>query len=97
MLKVLKFDKKNSLKSLKIFLDKRKTIQKNQTSIVTKIIKNVKKNGDKAVIKEKDTFSSFDVVSEILPPMTLKRKSKLFDDELETYETSNHVIEIKKR
>ena len=57
MLKVLKFDKKNSLKFLKIFLDKRKTIQKNQTSIVTKIIKNVKKNGDKAVINYEKKFS----------------------------------------
>ena len=31
MLKILKLNNKNSLKSLKIFLDKRKSIQKNQT------------------------------------------------------------------
>ena len=31
MLKVLKFNNKNSLKNLKLFLDKRKSIQKNQT------------------------------------------------------------------
>ena len=41
MLKVLKFENKRSLKNLKIFLDKRKSIQKNQTSIVNQIIKNV--------------------------------------------------------
>ena len=31
MLKLLKFNNKNSLKVFKIFLDKRKSIQKNQT------------------------------------------------------------------
>ena len=43
MLKVFKFNNQKSLNALKIFLDKRKSIQKNQTSIVSKIIKNVKK------------------------------------------------------
>ena len=57
MLKVLKFENKRSLKNLKIFLDKRKSIQKNQTSIVNQIIKNVKKNGDKAVINYEKKFS----------------------------------------
>ena len=42
MLNVLKFDNKKFIKTLKIFLDKRKSVQKNQTTIVTKIIKNVK-------------------------------------------------------
>ena len=57
MLKILKFNNKNSLEKLKIFLDKRKTIQKNQTSLVSKIIQNVKKNGDKAVINYEKKFS----------------------------------------
>ena len=57
MLKVFKFNNQKSLNALKIFLDKRKSIQKNQTSIVSKIIKNVKKNGDKAVIKYEKKFS----------------------------------------
>ena len=57
MLKLLKINNSNSLKSLKIFLDKRKSIQKNQTLIVSKIIKNVKKNGDIAVIKYEKKFS----------------------------------------
>jgi histidinol dehydrogenase len=57
MLKILKFDNRRSLKILKIFLEKRKSIQKNQTSIVSKIIKNVKNNGDKAVINYEKKFS----------------------------------------
>ena len=43
MLKILKFNKNNSLKSLENFLNKRKTIQRNQTSLVGKIINDVKK------------------------------------------------------
>jgi len=57
MLKVLKFDNKKSLKILEKFLDKRKSIQKNQTGIVSKIIHNVKKQGDKAVINYEKKFS----------------------------------------
>ena len=57
MSKILKLNKGNSLKALKIFLDKRRSIQKNQTSIVSKIIRNVKKNGDKAVLSYEKKFS----------------------------------------
>jgi histidinol dehydrogenase len=57
MIKILKLNNKNSLKLLKIFLDKRKSIPKNQTSIVSKIIQNVKKNGDKAVLNYEKKFS----------------------------------------
>ena len=56
MLKELKFGNKRSLKTLKIFLDKRKSIQKNQTTIVGKIIKDVKKKGDRAVISYEKNF-----------------------------------------
>tara|TARA_B100001059_G_C17412846_1_gene369327 strand:+ start:62 stop:241 length:180 start_codon:yes stop_codon:yes gene_type:complete len=59
MLKILKFNNKNSLKTLEILLNKRKFIQKNRTSEVSKIIDNVKKNGDKAVLKyEKKIFKN---------------------------------------
>ena len=57
MIKTFKFKNKKSLKALVIFLNKRKSIQKSQTSIVSKIIKNVKKNGDKAVLKYEKRFS----------------------------------------
>jgi histidinol dehydrogenase len=58
MLKIIKFDNKRSKKNLENFLDKRKSVQKNQTTIVSKIIKNVKKNGDKAVINYERKFSN---------------------------------------
>ena len=57
MLKILKLNSKNSFKTLEIFLNKRKFIQKNRTSEVSKIINNVKKNGDKAVLKYEKKFS----------------------------------------
>ena len=57
MLKTLNYNNQNSLKTLKLFLDKRKSIQKNQTSAVSKIIKNVKKNGDRAVLNYEKKFS----------------------------------------
>ena len=57
MLKVLKFNNKSSLKVLKTFLDKSNFEQKNQTFLVHKIIKNVKKNGDKAVLMYEKKFS----------------------------------------
>jgi len=57
MLKFLNFSKKRSLKNLEIILNKRKLTQKNQTFIVNKIISDVKKNGDKAVLKYERKFS----------------------------------------
>lgn len=39
-------------------------------------------------------ISSFDVISQILPPLTMKYKTKLFDDD-EDYATSNNVLEIR--
>ncbi len=57
MIKVFKYNNKNSLKALELFLNKRKSFQKNQTSIVSKIIKDVKKNGDIAVINYERKFS----------------------------------------
>jgi histidinol dehydrogenase len=57
MLKFLNYNKKNSLNNLEIILNKRKFTQKNHTKIVKKIISNVKKNGDKAVIKYEKKFS----------------------------------------
>ena len=45
MLKFINYNKKNSLNNLEIILNKRKLSQKNKTSIVKKIILDVKKNG----------------------------------------------------
>ena len=58
MLKSLNFNQKNSLKKLEIILNVRKSRQQNQSAIVKKIINDVKKNGDKAVIMYEKKFSN---------------------------------------
>ena len=77
MLKILKFDNNKSLKNLKIFLDKRKSIQKNQTSTVSKIIKNVKVNGDKAVLDYEKKFSKIKKVNTDKLLLTNKEINKI--------------------
>ena len=57
MLKILKYNKKNSTNVLEIFLNKRKSLQRSKTSAVNKIIQNVKKKGDKAVLNYEKKFS----------------------------------------
>tara|TARA_A100001015_G_C14999742_1_gene717932 strand:- start:56 stop:1354 length:1299 start_codon:yes stop_codon:yes gene_type:complete len=58
MLKLIKYSSNNSLKSLQITLNKRRKIQKKQTLAVSKIILNVKKNGDKAILNYERKFSN---------------------------------------
>lgn len=43
---------------------------------------------------DKETISSFDIISQILPPLTLKHKNKLFGDD-EDFGSSNNVLDIK--
>ena len=57
ILNLFKYKNQISLKSLEVILNKRKSIQKNQTSIVSKIIQNVKKKGDIAVLNYEKKFS----------------------------------------
>ena len=45
--------------------------------------------------KDKKEITNFDVMSQILPPMTMSYKTKLFE-EGEDYGTSNNVLEIRK-
>ena len=47
----------------------------------------------KALREKGDKITSFDVLSQILAPLTLKYKTKLYDDD-ENYEASNNVLEI---
>ena len=63
MLKNLNYNQKNSNKILTTFLEKRKSIQKSQTSAVKRIIQNVKKNGDKAVLSYEKKFSKIKIKS----------------------------------
>ena len=52
-------------------------------------------NVDVAALREKgNKVSSFDVLSQIMPPLTLKYKTKLFE-EGEDYGSSNNVLEIR--
>ncbi len=57
MLKIFRYNKKNSLKNLEVFLNRRKAKQKNKSLSVKKIINDVKKNGDEAVIYYEKKFS----------------------------------------
>ena len=57
MLRYLNGNQKNFQKKLKLILNERKLTQKNKSGNVKNIIKNVKKNGDKAVIEYEKKFS----------------------------------------
>ena len=57
MLKRIKYNQKKSSRILSTFLEKRKSIQKSKTLAVNKIIQDVKKNGDKAVLTYEKKFS----------------------------------------
>jgi histidinol dehydrogenase len=57
MLKFLNYNKKNSSNNLELVLAERKLSQNIQIADVRKIISNVKKNGDKAVIEYEKKFS----------------------------------------
>ena len=57
MLKIFNYNKNGALKTLEVLLSKRKFLQKNIASSVNKIIKDVRKNGDKAVLKYEKKFS----------------------------------------
>ena len=57
MLKIFNYNKNGALKNLEVLLSKRKFLQKNIASSVNKIINDVRKNGDKAVLKYEKKFS----------------------------------------
>ena len=58
MLKTLNFNKNRASKTLEVFLNKRKSTQKNIASSVYKIIQDVKRNGDKAVLTMKKNIQT---------------------------------------
>ena len=57
MIKIINYKNKNSSKLLEQFLNKRRLGKKKDTSIVEKIIKDIKKNKNKAVLKYEKRFS----------------------------------------
>ena len=48
---------------------------------------------DTSVLKKNKELTSFDIMSQIMPPITMKHKTNLFGDE-EEYSKSNNVLEI---
>jgi DNA-directed RNA polymerase II subunit RPB1 len=42
----------------------------------------------------KNSISNFNILSQIMPPLTMKHKTGRFDSEKEDYKTSNNVLEI---
>ena len=57
MLRYFNANQKNSIEKLEIILNSRKFKQQNQSSNVKKILIDVKKNGDKSVLKYEKKFS----------------------------------------
>ncbi len=57
MLKTFNYNKNGASKTLEVFLNRRKSTQKNIASTVYKIIKDVKRNGDKAVLNYEKKYS----------------------------------------
>ena len=58
MLKIFNYNKDGASKTLEVFLNKRKSTQKNVASSVYKIIQDVKRNGDKAVLNYEKKYSN---------------------------------------
>jgi len=58
ILKTFDYNKNRASKTLEIFLNKRKSTQKNIASSVYKIIQDVKRNGDKAVLNYEKKYSN---------------------------------------
>ena len=84
MLKVLNYNKKNSLKTLEVFLNKRKIVQKSQTKVVSAIIKKVKKRGDTAVLNYEKKFSKLKIKSKkiFFSEKEIKNISKKLDKKI---------------
>lgn len=52
------------------------------------------KHVDTETIKGKKEITNFDIISQIMKPITLSYKTNLYDDENDKYETSNNVLQI---
>ena len=49
---------------------------------------------DESKFQNKKTMSNFELLSQIMPPMTMKANNKWFSDSKEDYKTSNNIVEI---
>ena len=85
MLKNLKYNQKKSLEILTTFLEKRKSFQKSQIPVVNRIIQNVKKSGDKAVLSYEKKFSKIKIKSTkiFFSTIEINKLSKKIDKKLQ--------------
>ena len=85
MLKNLKYNQKNSSRILSTFLEKRKSFQKSQIPVVNRIIQNVKKSGDKAVLSYEKKFSKIKIKSTkiFFSTIEINKLSKKIDKKLQ--------------
>ena len=54
-----------------------------------------KRVNENKLLERGNIITSFDILSQIMPPLTLKYKTKSFNDETDDVKTSNSMIEIK--
>ena len=97
MLKIINCNQRNFLSKLEKILNKRKFNQKAKTANVNKIISNVKKNGDKAVLGYEKKFSKIKTKSK---KITFTKKeinniSKKIDAKLKIYDSDNKQEDAK--
>lgn len=69
------------------------TPQQAMNLLMTNTTVNVEKLGE--IIRSKKRITNFDLLSQITPPISLKYKTKGFDDDTEDVKTSNNVLEIR--
>lgn len=50
---------------------------------------------DHNLFKDRDIFTNFDILSQIMPPLTMTGKNGVFDEDKENKKDSNNIIEIK--
>ena len=77
MLKLIKSNQKNFLTKLELILDKRKSKNPNIDLKIKFIIKDIKKNGDSALIKYEKKFSNVKNISIKKIKFTKKEKNKI--------------------
>ncbi len=53
------------------------------------------KKVDETALLDKDFITNFDILSQIMPPLTMKYKLKAYKDDKEKEEDSNNILEIK--
>jgi DNA-directed RNA polymerase beta' subunit len=51
-------------------------------------------NPDTLKKKKNERVSNFEILSQIMPPLTLKVKNKQYDEDKEKFDTSNNILEI---